>query len=161
MGGVGQRTATAYGSNTAKGNNRKESSGGWPTGVKGGGGGTLLLGVLLHFMLHRIHLQLHALDCGLELHVWGGRDGQEYGWSPLHLRSTSAGPHQSSSTQGEAGGDTLRLWGQGLAAGFALPPGEQFEGVFFGRAKIRVGKFWNWSLEMKENFGIRSLAVAS
>ena len=33
--------------------------------------------------------------------------------------------------------------------------------VFFGRAKIRGGGIWNWSLEMKENFGIRSLAVAS
>ena len=34
-------------------------------------------------------------------------------------------------------------------------------GVFFGRAKIRGGGIWNWFLEMKEKFGIRSLAVAS
>ena len=34
-------------------------------------------------------------------------------------------------------------------------------GFFPGRAKIRGRKIWNWSLEMKEKCGIRSLAVAS
>ena len=33
--------------------------------------------------------------------------------------------------------------------------------VFFWGGGIERGKFWNWSLEMKENFGTRPLAVAS
>ena len=34
-------------------------------------------------------------------------------------------------------------------------------GFCFGGAKIRRGKFWNWSLQMKGKLGIRPLAVAS
>ena len=39
--------------------------------------------------------------------------------------------------------------------------GNNLRVFFYGRANIRGGNIWNGPLEMKENFGIRSLAVAS
>ena len=58
---------------------------------------------------------------------------------PRHLNQTAPGNRTKPSSKG-------------------LPRGELFEG---GWAKIRRGKLWNWSLEMKGKCGIRPLAVAS
>ena len=60
---------------------------------------------------------------------------------PLRRLGTWEWFKQQHNTPGGGGGDNLR-------------------GVCFGRAKIRGGNIWNGSLEMKEKFGIRSLAVA-
>ena len=42
-----------------------------------------------------------------------------------------------------------------------LPGGNNLRCSFLGRLKLRGGDIWNGSLEMKENCGIKSLAVAS
>ena len=70
---------------------------------------------------------------------------------------------------GSGGGRPEGTWvgggreGEGLRTGCSAGGyhrGNNLRGFFLGRAKIR-GRIWNWSLEMKKNFCIRSLAVAS